>query len=101
MQGDGNVKDRPTKNKPATVPFAAKQAGEIQGQFAFGEENTRWSWTEPSVWTDRMLTALENGVKGGKWFSLIDKVFSTRQSAVSLSRGCPERGSRGCRPCDD
>lgn len=29
---------------------------------------------EPSVWTERMLTALETGVKGGKWYSLIDKV---------------------------
>jgi len=38
----------------------------------------RWSWVEASIWTDRMLTALENGVKGGKWFSLIDKVHSLR-----------------------
>jgi hypothetical protein len=29
---------------------------------------------EPKVWTMRMLEALVNGVKGGKWFSLIDKV---------------------------
>jgi RNA-directed DNA polymerase len=35
----------------------------------------RWSWVEASVWTDSMLAALENGVKGGKWFSLIDKVY--------------------------
>ncbi len=27
---------------------------------------SRWEWTEASVWTDRMLTALEQGVKGGK-----------------------------------
>ena len=27
---------------------------------------------EPKVWTERMLTALVQGVKGGKWFSLID-----------------------------
>ena len=27
---------------------------------------SRWLWTEGSVWTDRMLTALEQGVKGGK-----------------------------------
>lgn len=27
-----------------------------------------------SIWTDRMLAALDNGVKGRKWFSLIDKV---------------------------
>jgi RNA-directed DNA polymerase len=34
----------------------------------------KWSWVEASIWTDNMLTALESGVRGGKWFSLIDKV---------------------------
>lgn len=34
-----------------------------------------WPWVDRRIWTDRMLTALDNGVKGGKWFSLIDKVF--------------------------
>jgi RNA-directed DNA polymerase len=67
---------RSKKFIPATVPFAAKQAGEIQAQFPFGEENSRWAWAESSIWTDRMLTALEQGVKGGKWFSLMDKVYS-------------------------
>jgi len=33
---------------------------------------------EPKVWTERMLTALVQGVKGGKWFSLIDKVHPER-----------------------
>ena len=28
-----------------------------------------------SIWTDAMLAALEIGVKGGKWHSLIDKVY--------------------------
>lgn len=50
--------------KPTTVP-KAKQVGEVRA---------RWAWTEPCIWTERMLTALEEGVKGGKWFSLIDKV---------------------------
>lgn len=76
MQEGGCVKSKTKKLQPATVPFAAKQAGEAQVQFPFGEENSRWAWVESSVWTDRMLTALENGVKGGKWFSLIDKVYS-------------------------
>jgi hypothetical protein len=31
-----------------------------------------WDWVEASVWTDRMLAALGNGVKGGKWYSLFD-----------------------------
>jgi len=30
---------------------------------------------EASVWNERMLAALENGVKGGQWYSLIDKVY--------------------------
>jgi hypothetical protein len=33
-----------------------------------GRHMTRdWSWTESTVWTSRMLTALEQ--KGGKWAS--------------------------------
>jgi hypothetical protein len=43
----------------------------------------RWLWAEASVWTDRMLTALEEGVKGGKWFRLIDKVFAERNLRAS------------------
>jgi hypothetical protein len=46
-----------TEGKPASVPRAsgAKQGGEVRA---------RWAWAEPSVWTDRMLEALERGVKG-------------------------------------
>ena len=29
---------------------------------------------ERGVWTEPMLMALEKGVRGNKWFSLIDKV---------------------------
>jgi RNA-directed DNA polymerase len=37
----------------------------------------RWEWTEAAVWTERMLTTLERGIKGGKWYSLYDKVWKT------------------------
>jgi len=43
-----------------------------------GAARDRWWWVKPWVWTERMLTALETGVKGGKWFSLFDKVFAER-----------------------
>jgi RNA-directed DNA polymerase len=33
------------------------------------------SWIETMVWTERMLAALSNGVKGNRWFSLWDKVY--------------------------
>ena len=29
-----------------------------------------WAWIDRSIWTERMLAALDNGVKGNKWFSL-------------------------------
>lgn len=54
---------------PVGVRAGAKQTGEAEAR------RKRWAWAEPSVWTDRMLAALENGVKGGMWFSLIDKVY--------------------------
>jgi RNA-directed DNA polymerase len=62
------VTNRDEEIRPAAVP-EAKQVGEVRA---------RWAWAEPCVWTERMLTALENGVKGGVWFSLIDKVGAPR-----------------------
>jgi len=50
-----------------TVSQETKQTGETRP--------TEWEWVERSVWTIRMLDALEQGVKGGVWFSLIDKVY--------------------------
>ncbi|MGH8546483.1 MAG: hypothetical protein ACREX3_23280, partial [Gammaproteobacteria bacterium] len=41
-----------------------------------GAEARDWSWVEASVWTERMVLALENGVKGGCWYSLMDKVYA-------------------------
>ena len=48
----------------------------------------RWAWTEASVWTERMVATLERGIKGGKWFSLMDKVWKLEnlQSAAQQVR---------------
>ena len=80
------MRDRRMEETPASVPEGAKQAGETEA---------RWSWVEPSVWTERMLTALERGVKGGKWFSLIDKVYDERNLRAAFSRVRKNRGSAG------
>lgn len=58
----------------AEVPVKAKQAKTASAE---------WAWVDRTIWTERMLAALGNGVKGHKWFSLIDKVYrpSTLQSA--------------------
>jgi RNA-directed DNA polymerase len=69
-QEGGDVTERTAQREiePARVS-ETKQAGDIRA---------RWGWVEATVWTERMLTALEEGVKGGKWFSLMDKVYRTR-----------------------
>jgi len=71
--------------KPTTVP-EAKQVGEVQA---------RWAWTEPAVWTERMLTALEVGVKGGIWFSLIDKVYKPRNLRAAFAQVKANQGAAG------
>jgi RNA-directed DNA polymerase len=78
--------NKQTESKPATVPFGATQAG---------EHPVPWWWVEPSVWTERMLTALEDGVKGGKWFSLIDKVYSQGNLASAFGSVSANDGAAG------
>jgi RNA-directed DNA polymerase len=59
-----------------------------------------WDWTEASVWTERMLATLERGIKGGKWFSLIDKVWKmdNLQNAVKkVAQGKSEKKADGRR----
>lgn len=55
----------------------------------------RWSWVEPSIWTENMLTALENGVKGGKWFSIIDKVYSLKTLKLAWAKVKANKGAAG------
>ena len=74
---------------PVSVPrdAGAKQAGEVRA---------RWAWTERTVWTDRMLTALERGVKGGVWFSLIDKVYHLPNLRAAFVKVKANGGAAGC-----
>jgi RNA-directed DNA polymerase len=55
----------------------------------------KWAWTEASVWTERMLATLERGVKGGKWYSLIDKVWSQSNLKSAMEQVCRKKGSAG------
>ena len=52
------------------VPETAKQGAEPQGHNV-----PDLSWVEASVWTERMVSALVTGVKGGVWYSLIDSAL--------------------------
>lgn len=64
------------------------------------EAPLKWAWTEATVWTERMLATLERGIIGGKWFSLIDKVWKMEnlQSAVKkVAKGKSEQKADGRR----
>lgn len=74
------------ENPPEAVPHQATRAGEIL---------LRWGWVEPTVWTERMLTALEQGVQGGRWFSLMDKIHPERNLLSAFSRVAANDGAAG------
>jgi len=71
--------------KSATVP-RAQQAEEIL---------SRWRWVKPCAWTIRMLAALEQGVKGEKWFRLFDKVFAERNLWAAFQQVARKQGAAG------
>jgi hypothetical protein len=73
------VRDGQAEEKPAQVPEKAKQVGEIWA---------RWAWVEPKVWTERMLAALEVGVKGGQWFRMrLRSILRRRQGRRGRALG--------------
>jgi RNA-directed DNA polymerase len=71
---------------PSVVPETDKQEGE-----------TLWKRhkAERGVWSQGMLEALERGVKGGKWFSLIDKVYAEQTLARSWEKVRSNAGACG------
>jgi len=52
-------------------------------------------WIETSIWTKSMLRALDNGVKGDIWFSLIDKVYSLKTLKIAWKQVSSNKGSAG------
>ncbi len=66
-----------------------------QQTIPFGEVRDRWSWAEPSIWTERMLTALERGVKHGIWYSMMDKVCRLSTLRIAFEKVKSRKGSAG------
>jgi len=77
---------RLTDQQPTPVLATANPVGPVSDP---------WWWTEPSVWTERLLTALEEGVKGGLWYSLIDKVYAPGNLGSSLCKVMANKGAAG------
>lgn len=79
--------DSRREERPASVPARpARQAGE-----------DLWlrHGAERGVWSEKMLTALERGVEGGRWFSLVDKVYSDRTLSLAWEKVRSNAGACG------
>src|SRR5208337_2893773 len=70
---------------------AASAEKAIQG----GEAPRDFAWAEVSVWTKRMLSALGNGVRGGRWYALVDKVFAPNTLAAAWTKVRANKGAAG------
>lgn len=75
------------EERPASVPAKPdKQAGDVLSLMRQGERG---------VWSEKMLRTLARGVKGGKWFSLIDKVYSDRTLSLAWEKVRSNAGGCG------
>lgn len=75
------------ESEAARVPERAEQAA--------SDRACERAWIDRNIWTDRMLAALDNGVKGEKWFSLIDKVYRAQTLAGAWQQVKSNRGAAG------
>lgn len=78
-----------------SAPVPLNGAKQVEESHHIAGSGSRWTWAEPSVWSSRMLQALEQGVKGGIWFSLIDKVYKRSNLWSSWSKVAANKGAAG------
>ena len=84
--------NKPKQLKLALVPADSETARQAQQA---RERRARWAWSEAKVWTNQMLRALEEGVKGGVWFRLIDKVYAPGNLEAAWKKVQANNGAAG------
>jgi len=77
------------------VRNGSQTAPAVPARATQGAEARDWSWVEDTVWTERMVSALVNGVKGGRWYSLMDKVFAPDTLDAAWERVSANKGAAG------
>ncbi len=76
-------------------PTDERHTGDSAAGSTSRRDPSRWRWVEPTVWTVRMVTTLEQGVEGGKWFRLFDKVFAERNLLAAFQQVASKHGAAG------
>jgi RNA-directed DNA polymerase len=74
---------------------AASGVPERATQEAETRRRRQWWWAEATIWTERMVSALVNGVRGGKWYSLMDKVVRPTTLDAAWRKVARNLGSAG------
>jgi hypothetical protein len=75
------------ETSPARVPPEADKP--------VGEDLWERHKAERVVWSEKMLMALERGVKGGRWYSLMDKVTAGPTLSLAWEKVKSNAGSCG------
>jgi RNA-directed DNA polymerase len=71
------------------------EASAVPARATQGAEVRKDTWMEATVWTERMVLALVNGVKGGRWYSLMDKVFAPATLEAAWDKVWANNGAAG------
>jgi RNA-directed DNA polymerase len=69
----------------STVPKVAKREAEAHGI----------PGVAAAIWTERRVSALVNGVEGGKWYSWMDKVWAPATLQLAWTKVRANRGAAG------
>src|ERR1039458_4855441 len=77
------------EQKPVAVPRR-----DAEGNRA-GKAGPTRPTAEPLIWTERMLATLAKGVTGGKWYSLIDKLYPIATLRAAVQAVATNQGAAG------
>ena len=85
------MKSTDEEQRAPPVPVSCRGHASHDGATHGADARRTIAGLESSAWTERMharelacaLSALENGVNGGKWYALIDKVYAPKTLAVA------------------
>ena len=79
-----------TDGRPPATVLGTQSAGKRTGEA--GHQQPR---AEPTVWTARMLATLAQGVRGGRWHSLIDKLYPITTLRAAFAAVSANQGAAG------
>ena len=89
-KGDRKVEPSSEGQREATSP-PVPSSTDTQGEEALWQRHK----AERGVWSEKMLLALDKGVKGNVWFSLIDKVYAPRTLGLAWDKVASNAGACG------